>query len=122
MENIINVTSIRELYLPQTGLYTKEADCLGKFLSKNSYLQVLDISNNSIGDRGLEVLTKGLINQNKYGPGLSVLVIFNNQITERSGSTISKVIVSDKKKDREIFWTVTICFSKSICFLFALSR
>lgn len=94
VDSLLQNRSIRELYLPQTGLYTKEADNLGKFLLINSFLQVLDISNNCIGDRGLEVLAKGLTDQNADGPGLSVLIIFNNQLTEKSGTILSSIIVS----------------------------
>lgn len=84
--------SITELYLPQTGLYTRETDLLGKLLSNYHDLKVLDISNNFIGDRGLEVLAKGLCNQDDDICGLNVFVIFNNQITEKSGPIISNII------------------------------
>lgn len=60
----------------------------------NFYLKVLDISNNFIGDRGFEALSKGLCKQVRIGYGLSVLVVFNNQITEKSGPCISNIIVS----------------------------
>lgn len=85
--------TIRELYLSQTGLYKKEADCLGRFLSKNVHLKILDISNNYIGDRGLESLAKGLTKQNIEGLGLSGLILFNNQLTEKSGPIIASIIV-----------------------------
>lgn len=93
VESLMTNTTLCELYLPSTGLYTKEADCLGRFLQKNFSLKVLDISNNFIGDRGLEVLAKGLTKQTTAGCGLSVLVVFNNQITEKSGPVISSIIV-----------------------------
>lgn len=86
--------TIRELYLPSTGLYTKEAEALQRFLVNNTHLKVLDISNNNLGDRGLEVLSKGLCSQKTPGVGLSVLVIFNNQISEKSGGVIKNIIVS----------------------------
>ncbi|KAJ3639464.1 hypothetical protein Zmor_002824 [Zophobas morio] len=92
VENLMTNTTLCELYLPSTGLYTKEADCLGRFLRKNLSLKVLDISNNFIGDRGLEVLAKGLTKQTISGCGLSVLIVFNNQITEKSGPIISDII------------------------------
>lgn len=92
VDSLMYNNSIRELYLSQTGLYTKEADCLGKFLSKNLCLKVLDISNNCIGDHGLMGLAKGLTLQ--QGVGLSVLVIVNNQLTEKSGPTLATIIVS----------------------------
>jgi transcriptional regulator NrdR family protein len=92
VESLMTNTTLCELYLPSTGLYTKEADCLGRFLQRNFTLKVLDISNNFIGDRGLEVLAKGLTKQTTLGCGLSVLVVFNNQITEKSGPIISNII------------------------------
>lgn len=93
VESLMTNTTLCELYLPSTGLYTKEAECLGRFLQRNFSLKVLDISNNFIGDRGLEALARGLTRQTIPGVGLSVLVIFNNQITERSGECISNIIV-----------------------------
>ncbi|XP_076261629.1 uncharacterized protein LOC143197245 isoform X2 [Rhynchophorus ferrugineus] len=93
VDALMQNTTIRELYLPSTGLYTKEADTLQRFLVNNTHLKVLDISNNNLGDRGLEVLAKGLCNQNTVGYGLSVLVIFNNQITDKSGPVIKNIIV-----------------------------
>ncbi|KAL1492778.1 hypothetical protein ABEB36_010975 [Hypothenemus hampei] len=96
VESLMANKTITELYLPSTGLYTKEADILQRFLVNNTHLKVLDISNNNLGDRGLEVLAKGLCNQTVIGVGLSVLVIFNNQITEKSGLTIRNIIVECK--------------------------
>lgn len=94
VENLMQNNHIRELYLSSTGLYTKEADVLGRYLQRNDFLEVLDISNNVIGDRGLEVLAKGLCGQRKiHGIGLSVLVVFNNQLTEKSASIIKTIIV-----------------------------
>lgn len=96
--------TLKELYLPSTGLYTKEAETLQRFLVNNTHLKVLDISNNYLGDRGLEALAKGLCNQasesnpNTEGMGLSVLIIFNNQITEKSGAVIKNIIVSEQLK------------------------
>lgn len=86
--------TIRELYLPSTGLYTKEAEVIARFLMNNTHLKVLDISNNFIGDRGLESLARGLCTQNEPGVGISALSIFNNQISEKSGPIIGNIIVS----------------------------
>ncbi|XP_060536898.1 protein phosphatase 1 regulatory subunit 37-like isoform X2 [Cylas formicarius] len=96
VESLMTNKTIRELYLPSTGLYTKEADALQRFLVNNTHLKVLDISNNNLGDRGLEVLAKGLCVQTEPGVGLSVLVIFNNQITEKSGPVIKNIITDAK--------------------------
>ncbi|KAK9890412.1 hypothetical protein WA026_010502 [Henosepilachna vigintioctopunctata] len=87
-----NNTTLQELYLPSSKLYGREAQSLGAFLQVNFHLKVLDISNNFIGDRGLESLAKGLVKQNIPGAGLSVLVIFNNQLTEKSGTVINSII------------------------------
>ncbi|KRT82347.1 hypothetical protein AMK59_4452, partial [Oryctes borbonicus] len=88
--------SVNEIHLPHAGLYTKEADVIGKLLKNNLNIQILDISNNLIGDRGLEHLAKGLCQQNIAGQGLSVLILFNNQITEKSGKTINAIITNCK--------------------------
>ncbi|XP_050313873.1 protein phosphatase 1 regulatory subunit 37-like [Anthonomus grandis grandis] len=96
VDSLMTNRTICELYLPSTGLYTKEADALQRFLVNNRHLKVLDISNNNLGDRGLEVLAKGLCQQTIIGSGLSVLVIFNNQITEKSGPVIKNIIVECK--------------------------
>lgn len=85
---------INELHLPHAGLYTREADIIGRLLKNNLNIQILDISNNLIGDRGLEHLAKGLVQQNIFGQGLSVLIVFNNQITEKSGKTFSNIITN----------------------------
>ncbi|CAH1153474.1 unnamed protein product [Phaedon cochleariae] len=96
VENLMSNTTIRELYLPSTGLYTKEAEILARFFCNNTHLKVLDIGNNFIGDRGLESLARGLCKQNTPGVGLSALSVFNNQITEKSGPIISVIIMECK--------------------------
>lgn len=108
VENLINNTTLCELYLPSTGLYTKEAECLGRYLQRNYSLKVLDVSNNFIGDRGLETLAKSLLSQTIPDCGLSVLVIFNNQITEKSGPIINSIIV---RKDN-------MCFKNYVTFFY----
>lgn len=85
---------LQELYLPQTGLYTKETEVLSRLLTKNHNIRVLDISNNPIGDRGLEALARGLCTHTDANNGLSVLVIYNTQISEKSGQALSNIIVS----------------------------
>ncbi|XP_045482241.1 protein phosphatase 1 regulatory subunit 37-like [Harmonia axyridis] len=92
VDSLKSNTTLRELYLPSSKLYSREAQCLGNFLQVNSHLKVLDISNNFIGDRGLDNLSKGLVKQNIPGSGLSVLIVFNNQLTEKSGPIINNLI------------------------------
>ncbi|CAH1979359.1 unnamed protein product [Acanthoscelides obtectus] len=96
VESLMTNKTLRELYLPSAGLYTKEAEVLARFLMNNTHLKVLDIGNNFIGDRGLESLAKGLCKQNTIGEGLSALSIFNNQLTERCGPILSTIIVECK--------------------------
>lgn len=86
--------TLRELHLNQIGMFTRESDCLSKFLSRNSYLKVLHLANNSIGDRGLEVLARGLFTRTP-DMGVCALVMCNNQITDKSAPTIAAIIVSD---------------------------
>lgn len=85
---------LRKLYLTETGLQNKEMETVCRYLTNNSYLQVLDISNNIIGDRGLNQLTNGLMSQSDMGPGLQVLVMVNNSITVKSGPVLGNLIVS----------------------------
>lgn len=85
---------LRELYLTETNLQNKEMETVCRYLTNNSYLQVLDISNNIIGDRGLIQLTTGLMSQKNNGPGLSVLIMVNNSITVKSGPVLGNLIVS----------------------------
>lgn len=67
---------------------------IGKLLRRNFTIQILDISNNLIGDRGLEHLAKGLCQQaSVLANGLSALIVFNNQISEKSGKIINSIIV-----------------------------
>lgn len=93
VEPLLMNNTLRELHLNQIGLYTREADSLSRLLSRNTYLKVLNLSNNSIGDRGLEVLNKGLA-AIMPDMGVCALVLCNNQITERSAQTIASIIVS----------------------------
>lgn len=93
VEPLLMNNTLRELHLNQVGLYTREADSLLKFLSRNSYLKVLNLSNNSIGDRGFEVLARGLFTRTP-DMGVCALVLCNNQITEKSAETIASMIVS----------------------------
>lgn len=88
--------SVNELRLPHAGLYTREADIIGRLLRNNYNIQILDVSNNLIGDRGLEHLARGLCQQNLANQGISVLILFNNQMTEKSGKTINAIITSCK--------------------------
>lgn len=93
VEPLLMNNTLRELHLNQVGLYTRETDSLSKLLSRNSYLKVLNLSNNSIGDRGFELLARGLFTRTP-DMGVCALVLCNNQITERSALTIASIIVS----------------------------
>lgn len=93
VEPLLMNNTLRELHLNQVGLFTREVDSISKLLSRNSYLKVLNLSNNSIGDRGFEVLARGLFTRTP-DMGVCALVLSNNQITEKSAQTIATVIVS----------------------------
>lgn len=96
VEPLLMNNTLRELHLNQVGLFTREADSLSKLLSRNSYLKVLNLSNNNIGDRGFEVLARGLFTRTP-DMGVCALILCNNQITEKSASTVVSIMVSERR-------------------------
>ncbi|XP_076652781.1 uncharacterized protein LOC143359034 isoform X2 [Halictus rubicundus] len=92
-------TGIRELYLADNGLNLYDAIQLGSLLRINNHIQLLDISNNNIQDEGVRDILEGLINQiheDKSGKGLSILVLWNNQLTKNSSPYFSRIIALSK--------------------------
>ncbi|XP_076298241.1 uncharacterized protein LOC143217633 [Lasioglossum baleicum] len=92
-------TGIRELYLADNGLNLYDAIQLGSLLRVNNHIQLLDISNNNIQDEGVRDILEGLINQiheDKSGKGLSILVLWNNQLTKNSSPYFSRIIALSK--------------------------
>lgn len=92
-------TGIRELYLADNGFNFYDAIQLGSLLRFNNHIQLLDISNNNIQDEGVRDILEGLINQineDKDGKGLSVLILWNNQLTQNSSPYFSRIITSSK--------------------------
>ncbi|XP_017880088.1 protein phosphatase 1 regulatory subunit 37 [Ceratina calcarata] len=88
-------TGIRELYLADNGLNLYDAIQLGSLLRLNNHIQLLDISNNVIQDDGVRDILEGLINQIKEdedGKGLSILILWNNQLTKKSGPSFARII------------------------------
>ncbi|CAL7941933.1 unnamed protein product [Xylocopa violacea] len=88
-------TGIRELYLADNGLNFYDAIQLGSLLRLNNHIQLLDISNNVIQDEGVHDILEGLINQineDKDGKGLSILVLWNNQLTKKSSPYFARII------------------------------
>ncbi|XP_076758303.1 uncharacterized protein LOC143427754 [Xylocopa sonorina] len=88
-------TGIRELYLADNGLNLYDAIQLGSLLRLNNHIQLLDISNNVIQDDGVRDILEGLINQineDKDGKGLSILVLWNNQLTKKSSPYFARII------------------------------
>ncbi|XP_076221213.1 uncharacterized protein LOC116432963 isoform X2 [Nomia melanderi] len=92
-------TGIRELYLADNGLDLYDAIQLGSLLRFNNHIQLLDISNNNIQDDGVRDILEGLINQineDKSGKGLSILVLWNNQLTKESSPYFARIITLSK--------------------------
>ncbi|XP_033320438.1 uncharacterized protein LOC117217165 isoform X1 [Bombus bifarius] len=92
-------TGIRELYLADNGLNLYDAIQLGSLLRLNNHIQLLDISNNVIQDDGVRDILEGLINQineDKDGKGLSILVLWNNQLTKKSSPYFARIIALSK--------------------------
>ncbi|XP_054006910.1 uncharacterized protein LOC128891449 isoform X1 [Hylaeus anthracinus] len=92
-------TGIKELYLADNGLNFYDAIQLGSLLRFNNHIQLLDISNNNIQDDGVRDILEGLINQineDKDGKGLNVLILWNNQLTQKSSPSFSRIIALSK--------------------------
>nr|XP_033337483.1 uncharacterized protein LOC117226846 [Megalopta genalis] len=92
-------TGIRELYLADNRLNLYDAIQLGSLLRVNNHIQLLDISNNNIQDDGVRDILEGLINQiheDKSGKGLSILVLWNNQLTKSSSPYFARIIAMSK--------------------------
>ncbi|CAK9834568.1 Protein phosphatase 1 regulatory subunit 37 [Anthophora retusa] len=92
-------TGIRELYLADNMLNLYDAIQLGSLLRLNNHIQLLDISNNVIQDDGVRDILEGLINQineDKDGKGLSILILWNNQLTKKSCPYFARIIALSK--------------------------
>ncbi|XP_053684420.1 serine-rich adhesin for platelets [Sabethes cyaneus] len=59
-------TVLRELSLAYNQLTWEDAKTIATLLQSNRYLQLLDISNNNIGDNGVELIVNALIEQSIY--------------------------------------------------------
>ncbi|XP_027855737.1 protein phosphatase 1 regulatory subunit 37 [Xiphophorus couchianus] len=82
--------ALLELHLSSNQLNGyQDAMQLGDLLRYNSTLQTLELSDNVLGDAGLEELCDGLSRQTK---GLKVLILKNNQITERGMNHLAKTL------------------------------
>ncbi|PWA16586.1 hypothetical protein CCH79_00004461 [Gambusia affinis] len=82
--------ALLELHLSSNQLNGyQDAMQLGELLRYNNTLQTLELSDNVLGDPGLEELCDGLSRQTK---GLKVLILKNNQITERGMNHLAKTL------------------------------
>ncbi|XP_058813330.1 serine-rich adhesin for platelets [Topomyia yanbarensis] len=59
-------TVLRELSLAYNQLTWEDAKTIASLLESNYHLQLLDISNNNIGDNGIELIVNALIQQSNY--------------------------------------------------------
>lgn len=117
-------TNLKELYLGENNLGMSDANQLGSMLKCNTRLQLLDIrygysklsfiiitflllslkwtylihvfvySNNDIKDVGFNYIIDGIIEQRF---GLSVLMVWNNQLTRNIAYTVVRLLVSSGK-------------------------
>ncbi|XP_008398358.1 protein phosphatase 1 regulatory subunit 37 isoform X5 [Poecilia reticulata] len=82
--------ALLELHLSSNQLNGyQDAMQLGDLLIYNNTLQTLELSDNVLADTGLEELCDGLSRQTK---GLKVLILKNNQITERGMNHLAKTL------------------------------
>jgi len=86
--------SLRELFLADNQLITKDAMMLSSLFTSNSYLCLLDIRNNSIQDAGVIHLCNGLSSdaQVKGDGGIQTLVLWNNQISHQCLDSLASVL------------------------------
>uniref|UniRef100_A0A3B5LN71 Protein phosphatase 1 regulatory subunit 37 n=1 Tax=Xiphophorus couchianus TaxID=32473 RepID=A0A3B5LN71_9TELE len=91
--------ALLELHLSSNQLNGyQDAMQLGDLLRYNSTLQTLELSDNVLGD-ALEELCDGLSRQTK---GLKVLILKNNQITERGMNHLAKTLLQPGLKILEV--------------------
>ncbi|XP_058056081.1 serine-rich adhesin for platelets [Anopheles bellator] len=57
---------LRELWLAHNQLICEDAQQIANLLRKNFYIQLIDISNNRIGDKGVEVIVSAIVDQSVY--------------------------------------------------------
>ncbi|XP_014906785.1 protein phosphatase 1 regulatory subunit 37 isoform X1 [Poecilia latipinna] len=82
--------ALLELHLSSNQLNGyQDAMQLGDLLRYNNTLQTLELSDNVLADAGLEELCDGLSRQTK---GLKVLILKNNQITERGMNHLARTL------------------------------
>ncbi|XP_065201472.1 protein phosphatase 1 regulatory subunit 37 isoform X2 [Planococcus citri] len=82
-------SNLKELYLGENNLGMNDANQLGSMLKCNTTLQLLDISHNDIKDAGFNYIIDGIIDQ---GFGLSVLMVWNNQLTKNIAYTLVRLL------------------------------
>lgn len=58
---------------------------------------MLNLSNNKIGDRGLDALVKGLLEQAQKFVGVRVLMLVSNKLTKKCASSLQTIIVSTEQ-------------------------
>nr|XP_018908162.1 PREDICTED: protein phosphatase 1 regulatory subunit 37 isoform X2 [Bemisia tabaci] len=83
-------TNLKELFLGENYLDATDAAQIGSLLKCNNTLQFLDISNNIILDAGLGHIAEGISEQT--GPGLNMLVVWNNHLTYGAAKFISLIL------------------------------
>ncbi|GLV43239.1 uncharacterized protein CBL_14081 [Carabus blaptoides fortunei] len=86
VNGLIQNKTIKELYLPHNFLEKYEAEELGRLLHFNKRIQLLDLSNNSIEDAGVEHLVRAILSGTE---GLEVLVLWCNKLTIGSAKPLS---------------------------------
>ncbi|XP_049531972.1 mucin-5AC [Anopheles darlingi] len=59
-------TVLRELWLAHNQLICEDAQQIANLLRSNFYIQLIDISNNRIGDKGVEYIVNAIVEQSVY--------------------------------------------------------
>ncbi|KAF4517914.1 hypothetical protein B566_EDAN005979 [Ephemera danica] len=100
--------SLQEVYLGENGLESMDAYNLANLLTHNSNMQLLDLSNNIIGDKGAQHLCLCLaekLQTQQRSPqspteghaGLAVLNLWNNCLSLHSGQHFAKLLKISSK-------------------------
>ncbi|XP_064622160.1 protein phosphatase 1 regulatory subunit 37-like isoform X2 [Lineus longissimus] len=83
--------TLKELFLADNRLMPSDGIQLGNLLKFNHRLQLLDLRNNHLQDVGATHISDGLYEQN-LGTGLTTLVLWNNQITYQSMTSLARAL------------------------------
>lgn len=87
---------IKELYLGDNKIQPSDGNPIATMIKENSCLEILDLRNNYLQDKGLSHICSGLSEQHETHSGLKALVVMNNNITAIGVSYLSKALIHNR--------------------------